>query len=217
MKPAVAGAKTFAPAAAVTPPQADGLKEQEQSKYAEIWRMPGYRRVSPAFRDIDNIRAWIDRHGIKRVVDFGCGKGQMDLALARDGVEVHMIDIANNCLDRDVREAVDRGELTFEQKCLWEPGVEKIDPPVDGVICIDLLEHLPPEKVAKVIRKIKLVAPHGYINAALFPHEVAGQVLHLTVREADWWTRQFPEAQSRISAEFHDLGNTAESHVYMEW
>ena len=215
MKTVEAGLKTHKPVATVGPAQDDQLKS-EADKYERTWTIPWYRRVSPAYRSRQKIFEWVERHNIKSIVDFGCGKGQIDLELARSGIKVHMIDIASNCLDRDVRAAVDKGELpiTFEQRCLWSPNIENNK--ADGVLCIDLLEHLPPNRVAKVIRKIKLVAPHGFVNAALFPHVVNEHDLHLTVESASWWAAFFPDAEIRETQEF-ETDNPASSHVYMEW
>lgn len=165
--------------------------EEEREKYTKTWKDPLYRMASPAMRDHgDAILSWARQHGMKSLIDFGCGKGTLDLFLKENGFRVHMLDLAENCLDRDVRESLD-DDLTFEEICLWDDAMAGKS--ADGVICIDVLEHLPLKHVPQVIEYIKQ-SPHGYCNAALFPHKVNGVELHLTLKSAKWWFQHFPEA-----------------------
>lgn len=179
--------------------------EDELDKYSEIWKDPLYRINSPAMRDhFDGISAWAKEHGMSSIMDFGAGKGTLDLALRKAGYGVIMLDIAENCLDRDVREALDEF-LTFEQVCLWHDDMQGLR--ADGVICIDVLEHLPQQHVGTVARYIRETAPHGYCNAALFPHKVNGRELHLTLKKPAWWFQHFPEAECTAT----------DSHALMVW
>lgn len=178
-------------------------EQDEYEKYTEIWKNPGYRINSPAMRDhFEGISEWVEKHKLHQLIDFGAGKGTLDLALRAKGYAVHMLDLAENCLDDDVREALDE-ELTFEQACLWDDTERH----ADGVICIDVLEHIPMTHVQTVIEHIHATATHGYCNAALFPHIVGGVDLHLTIMQPKWWFQFFPDA------ECVDAG----SHAVMVW
>ena len=164
------------------------LKQTEREKYTEVWNRPEARLQSPAMRDhFTEIKAWAEQHNLNKLVDFGAGSGVLDLALNKAGYKVHMIDLVPNCLNQEVRSALCE-TLTFEEACLWENNEYH----ADGVICIDMLEHLPTEHVPAVVNLIHSTAPHGFCNAALFTHTVAGKELHLTLKPPTWWVELFP-------------------------
>lgn len=184
--------------------------EEEREKYRQTWRDPLYRMASPAMRDHgESILTWARQHDMKTIMDFGAGKGTLDLFLKENGLKVHMLDLAENCLDRDVREALD-DDLTFEEICLWDD--EMAGRHADGVICIDVLEHLPLAHVPTVVNYLRLTALHGYCNAALFPHQVNGVELHLTLKSPKWWFQHFPEADHIVTEK-----DGMETHAVMVW
>lgn len=179
-------------------------QESEKDKYTETWNTAWYRQNSPALRDFRRIVAWAEKYNIQHILDFGCGSGKVDLALNDKGYSVRMLDIADNCLDRATKDALS-ASLTFETACLWDERVSQIRG--DGVICIDVLEHLPEDKVDAVVDNILCAAPHGYCNAALFPHRYQGKELHLTLKPASWWFAKFPDARQ----------STNGKHAVMVW
>ena len=168
------------------------LEQKEREKYNKMWNVQAYRRTSPAERQKKSVLDWLNRHACSTVVDFGCGTGRLDLALSQEGYSVRMLDIADNCLDDQVRQNLGPG-LTFETACLWSEEVSRIR--ADAVICLDVLEHIPTDKVDAVVENIRNAAPHGYCNAALY-HDGFGKrindTLHLTVKPAGWWHEKFP-------------------------
>jgi 2-polyprenyl-3-methyl-5-hydroxy-6-metoxy-1,4-benzoquinol methylase len=170
----------------------------ERDKYQQMWEVPQYRRYSPAEREAGPILKWLDKHACQHVLDFGCGTGRLALKLADEGYSVRMIDIAANCLDKRVQDNLGPA-LTFEQACLWSDEVTHIHG--DAVICIDVLEHIPPDYVETVISTIRAAAPHGYCNAALYKDgfgQRIGKPLHLTVKPAAFWHSHFPYAQNIV-------------------
>ena len=177
----------------------------EREKYTKTWGQSWYRQNSPALRDLKHVRRWIDKHAIEHVLDFGCGSGKIDLCLRKDGRSVRMIDIAENCLDKETADALD-SDLTFEVGCLWSDEMDSIRG--DGVVCVDVLEHLPEDKVITVCEHIRNAAPHGYVNAALFPHRFKGEDLHLTLKPASWWFELFPDATHSVRRN---------KHAFMVW
>lgn len=173
-------------------------QSSETQKYEKIWDVKEYRRFSPAEKELKDVLAWLDKHAAQHVIDFGCGTGRLSMHLAEAGYSVRMLDIAGNCLDVNVERNLSHS-LTFEQACLWSDDVGQMR--ADAVICIDVLEHIPPEFVPKVIENIKRAAPHGYVNAALYKDgfgQRIGMPLHLTVRPAGWWHEQFADARCSV-------------------
>lgn len=169
-----------------------------------MWNVPQYRRYSPAEKELAPILKWLDRHACQHVLDFGCGTGRLALKLADAGYSVRMIDIADNCLDTRVRDNLSPA-LTFEQASLWSDEVAQIRG--DAVICIDVLEHIPPDRIDTVVGIIKAAAPHGYCNAALYKDGFGQRIrktLHLTVRPAGFWHEQFRSVDAECSVRGND-------------
>jgi len=98
------------------------------------------------------------------------------------------VDIARNCLDHP--------GIPLIVQPLWE----RIDGTFDAVICTDVLEHIPPRYVQKVIDNIGRLAPHGYLIIALQPERIKfEQPLHLTLESAEWWDEHIPFADVALA------------------
>lgn len=170
----------------------------ERLKYQKMWRVPQYRRFSPAEKEAERVLRWLDKHAAKHIIDLGCGSGRLALKIADAGYSVRMIDIAENCLDREVADNLSPS-LTFETGCAWSTDVWRMR--ADAVICIDMLEHIPPEFVDDVVLNLHCMAPHGYVNAALYKDGFGQRIrerLHLTIQPAHWWHAKFPDAENTV-------------------
>ena len=170
-----------------------------------MWAIPGYRRNSPALRDIGYVLEMLRDVEAHSVVDLGCGSGPASLRLHELGYDVQMLDIAHNCINDEVRAAL-CGSLRFDLACAWEPiGVRS-----DAVFCVDVLEHIPTEKVPDVVANLRAIAPHGIANAAMYKDgcgAAIGETLHLTVKPAEWWFSHFPDARCWVR----------DSDAWMRW
>lgn len=174
------------------------IEDVERRKYQQMWGIREYRRYSPAEQELANVLAWLKKHEAKHVLDLGCGTGRLAKQLNERGYSVRMVDIAENCLDPSVRDALS-DTLTFETTCLWSNEVWRMR--ADAVICIDVLEHIPEDRVTDVVLNLKTVAPHGYVNAALYKDGFGariGQRLHMTVKPAGWWFERFSGCEQKV-------------------
>jgi SAM-dependent methyltransferase len=164
----------------------------EREKYRRMWDRPEYRRVAPgeiaATAFLTQARL---RHDVE-VLDFGCGTGRGAMMIAAlGGAKVKMLDFADNCLDPEVRQALEtqNGRLTFAVCDLTRPIPHK----AAYGYCTDVMEHIPPEDVLKVLRNILLAAEHVFFQIACVPDELGaliGEPLHLTVQPPAWWIQQ---------------------------
>lgn len=142
-----------------------------------------YRNANRAERRYGTIAAWFRSFGAKRLVDLGIGTGRLAKLLMPE-FEVVGVDIAKNCLDEGV-------DVPLVVAPIWSDldiGT------FDGVICTDVLEHLPIEYVDKAISNIGRLAPHGYITIGLTQEGIRfpGLPLHLTIESVAWWDDRIP-------------------------
>lgn len=126
------------------------------------------------------------------VLDYGCGKGHQ---YSRHGIhEEWGIDL------RLYDPAV--------------PGFTSAPKPADGVICCDVMEHIPEHEVRGVIKAIMGLAKKFVFfvvcTRASKKFLPDGQNCHVTIKPRDWWTdaidreRKKTGTGARIVVEFRD-------------
>ena len=167
--------------------RAKTLEDRERDKYREMWSNAQYRNLIPA---LDHVDAAIEKLRIRSgdaLVDFGCGSGRATKMFQDKGVYAVGVDIARNAVDADLKGA-------FVEACLWKL------PPLraEWAFCVDVMEHIPPERVddvlAGIARTIDLRGAYFAIDSVRDELGVLiGQPLHLTVRHPAWWHRRLKD------------------------
>ena len=151
---------------------------REQDKYQLMWSTDEYRAGSPGERVVPTILHYMKPKGL--VIDFGCGTGRASLALNRHGLDVLLIDFADNCRDEEAM------LLPFLQWDLTRP----LPPSADYGICTDVLEHIPPADVPTVLDNILASARNVFFQISTVPDHFGALIdsqLHLTVEPHAWW------------------------------
>ena len=164
----------------------------EKEKYTKLWSTLEYRMASPGMDNVNNFiqhmpPAYTQAGTVRSVIDFGCGPGRATLMLQKCGYEVYGVDFAENCLDAQVR-----GNIEFHVADLTEL-VDKDLPcgKADLGFCCDVMEHIPPRDVVRVIDGImENVKDRCYFQIACrddYFGKLVGEKLHLTVNPPSWW------------------------------
>lgn len=165
----------------------------EALKYGKLWETDIYRAVAPGEHVVQLFVSQANPKPGSTVIDFGCGTGRAALLLAAFGrMNVTMVDFTGNCLDPDIKAACDtqKDVLRFVKADLEKPL------PVVGEygFCTDVMEHIPTEKVDRVLDHILLAARHVFFQISLVDDvcgKLIGEPLHLTVQPFAWWLEQF--------------------------
>lgn len=159
------------------------LDTQEREKYNKAWNHDAYRKFSPGEQMTMMFLIMMQPSPRKTLVDFGAGTGRPAKRLNDMGFKVQMVDIADNCLDPDVKEELG-DKLTIAN--LWKDEL----PSGDYGFCTDVMEHIPTEHVDAVIENIMKHCKECFFNICLredhFGEEL-GEHLHLTVKPFTWW------------------------------
>ena len=115
---------------------------------------------------IEDIKEIMQRYNVTEVLDYGCGAGGFKKALNDPTVEVYE----------------------------YDPGIlgkEESPDPSDFVICIDVLEHIEPDKIKDVLKDLRRVTRGvGYFTISTIPARRIlsdGRNAHLIVENYDWW------------------------------
>jgi len=174
---------------------ADAVAAREKAKYEHIWNHAAYRDHTPGYHDMDKVPLIeaLRKHGVHSVLDAGCGTGKLIQRFMTDysnEFSIHGFDISENCLN-PFFDAVKDEVLTVG--CLWDENDFSTE--YDAIICSDVMEHIPTDKVPLVIKNFKnCTRKICYLAIALVPDNfgpsILGEPLHLTVKEPGWWFSQ---------------------------
>lgn len=154
----------------------------EREKYDKLWNLPqGYGNdySHPFWHDVVNqfIRFAQPQPG-QRVLDVGGGDGRLRRMLPL--LEYASLDISHAAdpdIVLDISEPLPEWLLTEHT--------------FDWVVALDVLEHLPPDRVEPALANIAKLAKRGaFFLIATRPDKGGkkiGATLHLTVHGDDWW------------------------------
>jgi SAM-dependent methyltransferase len=177
------------------------LLDKEREKYRRMWReVPGYRSNSPGERLVPEFLRRSGWQGGDTLIDLGCGPGRAGAKLRDAGLSVTFLDITVAAPDPTSI------AKPFIEACLWElPPM----PVYDWAYCCDVLEHIPPSKVDKVLDNIRVITGKGaFLQIALWPESWGNEIhetLHLTVKPSQWWKPKISKRWKNV--EFSDSGD----------
>lgn len=140
---------------------------------------------------VRRIKALIDQHGSRSVLDYGFGKGQQYDA---GGLDIPGVGIVSSILeywDLDVVTCCDPGVPQYDRLA---------DETADGVICPDVLEHCPEQDIPWIVGDLFSHAAH-FVFASIACHPAKtrlpnGENADCTIRPVDWWRQSFAAAAS---------------------
>jgi hypothetical protein len=125
----------------------------------------------------------------RTVLDYGCGKGSK-YGPGPEGSPLH------------IRSMKPWGDVRVR---LYDPGHEAYaqlpEDKFDGVLCTDVLEHIPEEDIPWIIEELFAHASR-FVYAAVACYAARktladGQNAHCTVRDIEWWREHFGAAAAR--------------------
>jgi tetratricopeptide (TPR) repeat protein len=196
-----------------TPPPSltifDAQAAEERAKYEQVWKFDRYRDFSPGADALERLPLLdaLRNHSVRTILDAGCGSGKLMWRLINEHAgefDVHGFDITDNCLDPCFAEIK---EQVLTVGCLWNP--DDFRRLYDAVICCDVMEHIPTERVPAVLANLHHSSRRfAFFSIAVikdvFGPQILGEALHLTVQKPEWWLARLTEAGFKISS--HALG-----------
>ena len=187
----------------------------EKEKYEKMWTAPDYRKVSPGEMAANTFLTTAKPKAGDEITDFGAGTGRGGLSLwAMGKMNVTMLDFASNCLDADLVTATEKfpEQIRFREHDLTDP----LEAHTRYGYCTDVMEHIPPDDVDKVLENILNAAQSVFFRISTVP-DVMGpkylkQPLHLTVESYGWWAKKFLE-HNCIILHSEDLDGAVDFYV----
>ncbi len=141
---------------------------------------------------LDRLKTAIDAYQLRTLLDYGCGK-----AVAHKTAQLVTPEGENL---RGLRQILAVDEIT-----LYDPGFEPYrELPTgtfDGVVCTDVLEHIPEEDTDWVIEELFAYAEKFLLcTVACYPASKnlpSGENAHITLKKPGWWIDKIEAAAAR--------------------
>jgi 2-polyprenyl-3-methyl-5-hydroxy-6-metoxy-1,4-benzoquinol methylase len=158
------------------------LAEQQEAIYEKVYtKIPVYGMKNHALLMDHTIAALLNINDCRTVLDAGCGRGQFIEKFEGLGFEVEGVDITlKGILNSNILDLVTKLPL-------WELP----DKQYDAVICFDVLEHIPEEKVLEVINRLaratRKIAIMKIAHYKEMHGPLVGEDLHPTIKTSEEW------------------------------
>lgn len=159
---------------------AESLSERE--KYQRMWTIPSYRNFAPGEECVDLFIKTVKPTGL--VIDFGAGTGRGAIRIKESGCDVLLVDFTSNSRDQEAM------RLPFLE---WDL-TELLTVSSEYGYCTDVMEHIPPCDVEKVVNNIMAASKTVFFQISTVPDNMGAlinQHLHLTVQPHRWWKELF--------------------------
>lgn len=141
------------------------ISDEYKAEQANLHKNPDYGVASVHYAPM--VSKVCNQYGVKELLDYGCGKARLMTALEVD----HKMDIQ-----------------------LYEPSNPEwadLPEPSEMVACIDVLEHIEPNKLDNVLDDLQRVTQSiGLFTVATTPAMKTlsdGRNAHLIIEPASWW------------------------------
>jgi len=150
------------------------LFAEYKSQYQQMHSRGAFSGGSLKYEYADSIRTIVNHTGSKTVLDFGCGKA------------------AHYKKENPINE---KFGIASQNVSFYDPGVEEYSElpagDFDGVICTDVLEHIPEPLLNETLqtifsraRKFVFLVIDCGLAVKCLPN---GENAHITVKSPDWW------------------------------
>lgn len=136
---------------------------------------------------------WVRKNNFKEVLDVGCGRGHY-LKLLKDNAIFAIGIEPSGYITRTIT----------DYKIINDDilGFSKYSRSWEALICMDVLEHIEPEKIEDNIKALSSLSKHALLGIANHSDIWHGTELHLIQQVPDWWIEKLSKYYGQINTLF---------------
>lgn len=130
---------------------------------------------------LNMVLEWVKRNGFEEILDVGCGRGHYLKMLTENDIKVTGLEPSKYIVSTLGGYEVINDDILGEAKKgrRWE-----------GLVCMDVLEHIEPEKISQNLKALSLMSRHAFFGIANHSDIWHGVELHLIRQGPEWWERE---------------------------
>ncbi len=143
-----------------------------------------------------------------KILDYGCGSGNLAYALAQEGYQVEGLDVSEICIETTrAKLATLNTKATCKQGTIWDYDRK---PQFDFIVMDNVIEHLHPDSISAILRrcyellqlggKMLVITPHAFSG----PHDISKYFLELGSKPEGFHLKEFTFTQ--LHDEFKQAG-----------
>ena len=117
-----------------------------------------------------------------KIIDIGCGKGHYLKHLLSKGYnDILGVEFSKSCAEQHLKELphVNADFIMYSQT------IE--DKKYDMCLCMDVLEHIPYDKIETMVESISRIGNNAVLGIANHSDIFMGEELHVIQENSDWW------------------------------
>ncbi|MDT3848115.1 MAG: methyltransferase domain-containing protein [Vibrio anguillarum] len=121
-----------------------------------------------------------------RILDAGCGQGGNLKRLLDQDVDAFGVELSSVCCERHLSGLphINSDIVSY---------ANSVEEQFGGVICFDVLEHIPEESLDENLRALSSLSPSALLGIANHSDIQCGEELHLIQENAEWWTNRLKQ------------------------
>lgn len=114
-----------------------------------------------------------------KILDAGCGEGIHLKRILKNGYNAFGIELSQVCCQRYLTGTphANTDIISFAKE----------NKRFDGLICMDVLEHIPPANIKETLAAISNMSDSAFLGIANHSDIICGEELHLIQESKDWW------------------------------
>ena len=170
----------------------DQLKQVYDKTYRNVENYNFFDKMKNVF--VDAYAVFID--GV--VLDAGCGEGIHLKRLLAKGHNVFGIELSTVCCERYLQGVAHKNTDLVSHAAEGRRYA--------GIICMDVLEHIPAEDIEASIAALAAMSPSVLLGIANHSDVIQGVELHLIRENAEWWKKLLQKYFQQVDFidSFHD-------------
>ena len=127
-----------------------------------------------------------------KILDAGCGRGTILQYLTDAKIDIFGVEWSPVCCEKYL------ADLSHECADLVEFCIRNKET-FNGIICTDVLEHFPEERLGVALEAISHTAPKALFGIARNRDNHGGHQLHLTMKTTEWWISLIKKYYARVT------------------
>jgi 2-polyprenyl-3-methyl-5-hydroxy-6-metoxy-1,4-benzoquinol methylase len=116
------------------------------------------------------------------ILDAGCGRGSVLRFMLNNGIDAFGIELSKAACDMYL------GDLPHANADIASWASQGVT--YGGLVCLDVLEHVPEDQIDDVLDGLAKLAPTGLLGIANHSSIHNGHELHVLQRSRAWWDRK---------------------------